>query len=235
MARFPRILFPCALAAAIAGDAIAAQNTMTPQPSQPATAPAPRPMTPPRMTSFMMSGLSFGFPLPDGFCIPAGRYATHARQVADGDAANQTSLSFSDCGSMARNANLSRWGMIKTPRNLVYQDVGTRVAVIAELKRQFDSGEFQRQMNQGIANAAGNEQFATTAKPLGTDAYGAYVGGTLTMDGRTMAAAWGMTAVKRRLFAIYFYGPYSGPADVQDVVNRARNATRALVHANPGN
>jgi hypothetical protein len=181
-----------------------------------------------------MSGLSFNFPMPAEFCAPEGQYVTRAQNLANGDTANHTSFTFMDCGSMGRGGDLLRWGMVKTPRNLVNTDVGSLPSVIAELKRQFDTGEFERQMNQGVAQAAGDQRFATTARPLGTDPYGAYVGGTLTVDNRTMAAAWGMTAIKGRLFAVYVYGPYNGDADVQDVIARAKTATRAFVDANPG-
>jgi hypothetical protein len=185
-------------------------------------------------SAFSMSGLAFNFPIPAEFCAPDGQYVARAQALANGDTANHTSFTFMDCGSMQRGGDLLRWGMVKTPRNLVNTNVGSLPAVIAELKRQFDSGDFERQMNQGVAQAAGDQRFATTARPLGTDPYGAYVGGTLTVDNRTMAAAWGMTAIKGRLFAVYVYGPYNGDADVQDVITRAKAATRAFVDANPG-
>jgi hypothetical protein len=223
------LLLPCALAALIAGEGLAAQNTMAP--AAPATRPAAP--APQRTTTFTMGGLSFGFPIPVGFCLPVGRYVARSQEVAAGDASNITNLAFNDCASMQRNGDLLRWGMIKTPRNLMYRDIGSRQSVIDELKRQFASGDFERQINEGLATS-GNAGMNTAVRPLGTDAYGAYIGGTLSLEGRTFAAAWSMTAVKNRLLAVYIYGPYNGPADVTDVVNRVRTSTRQLVAANGG-
>jgi hypothetical protein len=221
------------VATAFAGSltALAAGNSL--RSAAPARAPAPAP-APARMATFLFSGMQYSFPLPDGFCIPAGRYAEHARRTADGDATNVTSLSFSDCASMARNGALMRWGMIKTPRSLASTDVGTRQSVIAELKGQFASGEFERSMNQGMSNAS-PDGVTTKVAPLGTDPNGAYVGGTLSLNGRIFAAAWGMTAVKRRLLAVYIYIPYNSQADVQAVINMVRTATARMVAANGGN
>jgi hypothetical protein len=205
--------------------AVAADNAMRP------STPVARMPAPANVVTFFMAGAMFKFPLPADFCLPEGRYAARAQQTANGDAANVTSLSFDDCASMRRDGDLLRWGMIKTPRSLLNTDVGAREAVIAELKSQFASGQFERDMNQGMANAAGGST-STTVRPLGTDPYGAYVGGTLTMNGRTFAAAWSMTSVKRRFLAVYMYGPYSGQRDVDDIVNRVRTATRNLVLTN---
>jgi hypothetical protein len=224
-----RIRFAIALAAVAALAACEQQPT-------PAPAPGPQaPTAPAGAGTFTMSGMSFNFPMPAEFCAPTGAYVARAENLANGDNANQTNFSFVDCASQQRGGDLLRWGMVKTPRNLVNTNVGPLPSVIAELKRQFDSGDFERQMNQGVAQAAGDQRFASTARPVGTDSYGAYVGGTLTIDNRTMAAAWGMTAIKGRLFAVYVYGPYNNnDADVQDVITRAKAATRAFVDANPG-
>jgi hypothetical protein len=226
-----RIRFAIALAAVAALAACEQKPTQAPAPAPDKTTAA----QPSGAPTFTMSGMSFNFPVPAEFCAPAGPYVARAEALATGDNANHTSFSFVDCASQERGGDLLRWGMVKTPRNLVNTNVGPLPSVIAELKRQFDSGDFERQMNQGVAQAAGDQRFASTARPVGTDSYGAYVGGTLTIDNRTMAAAWGMTAIKGRLFAVYVYGPYNNnDADVQDVIARAKTATMNFVNANPG-
>lgn len=210
-----------AVVAAVAGQTTAATNSLQ--------SPAPAST---RIATFTLSGIDYRFPLPDGFCLPVGRYAEHAQRTANGDASNVTSLSFDDCGAMERNGDLVRWGMIKTPIGFVSKDAGTRASFIPMLKAQFASGEFQRSMRQGIDQT--QMDIVTRVAPVGTDAHGGYIAGTLTMRGRTFSAVWGMTVIKHRLLAIYIYGPYRSQKDVDALLTLVRTTTARMIAANGG-
>jgi len=187
-----------------------------------------------RITTFQVSGITFAFPIPDGFCLPTGRYATQANLTANGDPANITDVSFDDCAAMATNGNLTRWGMVKTPRQYVSLDAGTREKFIQDLKAQFASGEFERSMNQGAAQA--QPGIGTHVRPLGTDANGGYIGGTLTMNGpnrpMTLTGVWSLTVVKHRVTMVYLYGPYHSQKDVDALVALVRTATAKFIAVN---
>lgn len=180
--------------------------------------------------TFQHSGMTYTFPMPAGFCLPTGKYLTRAEQVAASDPANVTKLTLNDCVSMTQGGNLARWGMVKSPRSMESLDVGTRDNMIAEMKRQSASGTFQQALDQASAQSG----VAVKVKPLGTDYYGAYIGGTVVVEGHTFAGAWSMTVIKHRVLGVYMYGPYSGERDIMTVLDQVKEATRNFVLANPG-
>lgn len=214
-AKIARFIASAIVAGSLA--ASAADNSMV---SHPAMAP------PPAIVPFTLDGIAYKYQLPPGFCVPTLDYAMRAARTAESDASNVTNVTFNDCVAMARaGADLPSWGMVKTPRSMIGKDAGTRESFIAILKNQFADGTFERSMAQA---GSGND----SVKALGTDAYGAYVGGTIEFQGHTFAAVWGITAVKHRVLAIYIYGPYVVQRDVERVRDMVRRSTQAFVTMN---
>jgi len=226
-----------------ADGATAADNSMRPTNDAP-SAPSTQPANDARMGTFMLPGIEFKFPLPAGFCLPTGRYDDRARLTAGADTANITDISFDDCADMASGADLSRWGMVKTPRVYASADAGTREKFLRDLKAEIASGDFQKSMEQGVddSNEALQQMYGPGAHvgahmvPLETDANAGYIGGTITVNGEhgpvTLACVWSVTVIKHRVLLLYFYGPYTAPNDIQALLNIRKPATAKMIDAN---
>ncbi len=84
--------------------------------------------------------------------------------VAKADSVNVTDISFALCADEAAGVPMTSWGMIKTPLASLRMDtVGTRAALVAELKASAHTDEMQKLLRFNTDDAAVKDKTNLTA------------------------------------------------------------------------
>jgi hypothetical protein len=222
------------------------QNQGAPNPFVPGTPPDTR------MGSFPLPGASFNVPLPDGYCLPTPSYEAQFKLMAAADPANLTDISYVFCADEITGANMSTWGMIKTPLQTLQSNPGTRHDLIAQLKGAVHSDEMQKLLTFNTDDPATKDKTNLTAvfgpdirgaakfDELDYDDNGVYFGGTVTYTSTssdasyTSAGAYGVTIVNGRAFIIYVFKKYEDVRDIATVLAKVKAETSAFIAANGG-
>ena len=195
--------------------------------------------------TFSLPGIEYKFSFPDGYCLATGIYDTQAKIAASADHDNLTDISFYVCDDMASNVAPSSWGMIKTPLGGINAGGTTRQQIIGYYKSQINPADLKKLMDdsakgatEGIHNVAPDVDVTLDIKPVDSDENGGYMGGTITATGpggkKLIAGAAASTVVKDRVFLLYLFKPYTGPADITDLLAKVKDATAKFVALNGG-
>ena len=201
----------------------------------------------PAIVSFSLPNASYKVPLPNGYCIPVGKYVEKAKLVAETDNDNRTDLTFYRCADMAAGADLTSWGMIKTPVNTVGVKAPTRTELFAELKTQIDPAAMKQLDDEAIKQAGplakrvfGQDlKVGMNTKAVGADKFGIYFAGTVTVTDAqnktsTLAIAYAITVVNGGVFSVDVYSLFHDTRDVVDAVEKVEKETADFVNANGG-
>jgi hypothetical protein len=198
-----------------------------------------------RSVHLYLPGADVVFPLPDGYCQPQGAYAGYANGTAAVDATNFTDVSYDDCAEMQGGQDIQRYGMVKTPRDMMFKEAP--LALFDELKKASQSGALKKMLDDPAAIAEARKSIdATTSsqikvsgmelQPVDFDGHAVYLAGTLkgeTSAGKeTSAIAVAMMIVKGRVFLCYFYAPYTGLSDIKNLVSAAKAEASRFAQAN---
>lgn len=200
-----------------------------------------------RTATFSLPGGSFKAPVPEGYCVPTGEYDANAKITAAADTANLTDISFTGCAEMQAGLDQVTWAMIKTPLESLKESAGARHDVIDYFKNQIKPEDLKKWTDEAQTSTNAQAQtiygkdlkIATEVKPLAADAFGAYLGGTISVDVAAdkkilLTCVYGITVVNDRIFTLYFYSPYRDARDVVALLAKVQTATQAFVNANGG-
>ena len=203
--------------------------------------------TGPTIASFSLPTGSYKAPLPDGYCLPTGKYDANAKLGAAADSTNLTDLTFYRCADMTAGADPTSWGMVKTPLSVVSAKAPPRSQLIAEMKSQVDPAAMKRLDDEAAKQATPQAErvfgqdlkVGMDAKAVGSDQFGIYFAGTLTVTDQsnkttTLAIAYAITSANGGIFSIDIYGRYHNARDILNVLASVKKTTADFVNANGG-
>ena len=198
-------------------------------------------------TTFVVSGDSFEFALPDGFCFPDGHYEEAAKKAAAADDVSLTLVSFADCSQMRAGSRVTRFAMIKTPKEFLNRTTD-RAELLAALRAAMEDNSYDRWLNDPKAQAKSNESIrdavgpdvrvSTDIKVVGVDEFAAYHLGVADVSMPDVQVklwvAVSVTVIKGRQIYYFSYQPMGDAAGIPKVLRVLKAETMRLVKANGG-
>lgn len=194
--------------------------------------------------SFSLGSRNYVVPAPDGYCLPTGPYADYAAAMAANESVNVTNVTFMDCNDMDAGRALSRWGFIKTPRDMVSAEI-TREAILADvaslpvsqLNELVAGDEVRDAASRDMAKVLGERpNLEGRVEFAGADHQAAYFLGMMQIEtgGRSveMVVGYSITSVKGRLMAYYLYELGDEPQKLAKLAWQLKRETRRLIEAN---
>lgn len=199
----------------------------------------------PKSVSFSLSGVNYTFKLPKEFCITSGRDSELAATIASLDPRNMTHFTIIMCKEAGRNADFTRWGMLKTPKGSIGKRIPTRKLWVKDARDSIRRRDFPELFADAekVAGKIYKDVFGDEAKigmhmeMVDADEYAGYMTGTfsLSIAGRNVlvAGAGALTVVRGNVFFYYKYGPYNDLADLANLLKQVKSEIRGFVTDNP--
>ena len=200
----------------------------------------------PQYITFSLEGVDFKYRLPASFCTPEGKLKEVTESIASLDQKNMTHFSIVLCGELRSGSELTRWGMMKTPRMSIGRKTPAREAFLLNFKKSISNHVLRESLNKSekVAGKTFKDVFGSDAKvgmhmePIEADDYGGYIGGTINISlagkNQLTACVGAMTIVRKHLFYYYKYSHYTSMADIVDLLKQVKDEVRLFVVDNGG-